>query len=130
MSFILHSTGDGRVPPLEYLPCGAITPKLGMALTQSGGNLTKATGSTAPTYISMTDKDAAVAAGGIIPVIRVEKDMIFETAFTAAATGVQLGNKVTLADTALGVTATTASGVAEVVYMDGAASGDLCRVRF
>ena len=40
-------------------------------------------------------------------------------------------NKVTLhAASGLQVTATTASGVAEVVYMDGTASGSMCRVRF
>ena len=66
----------------------------------------------------------------IIPVIRVNKDMIFETTFAAAATSVKLGDKVTLHTDGLQVTGTTASGVAEVVYMDGTAAGDMCRVRF
>ena len=30
----------------------------------------------------------------------------------------------------MSVTATTTDGVAEVVYMDGTASGSMCRVRF
>lgn len=53
MSFMIHKVDSGQVPGIEYLPCGAITPKIGMALVQSGGNLAIATGTTAPTYISI-----------------------------------------------------------------------------
>lgn len=131
MAFLIHSTDDGYIPSFEYLPCSAITPKVGMALTQSGGNLAIATGTTAPTYISMVEKDSACTAGDLIPVIRVDKRIIFETEFSAAATSVNLGDKVTLhASNGMSVTATTTSGVAEVVYMAGTASGDKCRVRF
>ena len=129
--FLLHSTDDGRVPPIEYLPCSAITPKAGMALVQSSGNLAIATGTTKPTYISMIDRASACTAGDIIPVIRIDPDMIFETSFSASAADIKLGQKVTLhASNGGQVTATTTSGVAEVVYMDGTASGSMCRVRF
>lgn len=131
MAFKIYKTDDGRIPGIEYLPCSAITPKVGMALVQSSGNLAIATGTTAPTYISMCEKDSACTAGDIIPVIRVQKDMVFETNFSAAATSIKLGNKVTLhASDGMSVTATTTDGVAEVVYMDGTASGSMCRVRF
>ena len=130
MAFKIHSIDGGRVPGIEYLPCSAITPKVGMALVQSSGNLALATGTTAPTYISMAEKSAACAAGELIPVIRVLPDMIFETSFSASASAINLGDKVTLASDGLRVTGTTTSGVAEVVYMDGTASGSLCRVRF
>ena len=130
MAFLIQQVDGGRVPGIEYLPCGAITPKVGMALIQSGGNLAIATGSNVPTYVSMIEKEAACTAGDIIPVIRVNKDMIFETTFAAEATSVKLGSKVTLHTDGLQVTGTTASGVAEVVYMDGTAAGDMCRVRF
>lgn len=131
MAFKIYSVDDGHVPCIEYLPCGAITPKIGMALVQSSGNLAIATGTTAPTYISMCEKDSACTAGDIIPVLRVLEGMIFETSFSASASDIKLGNKVTLhASNGLQVTATTTSGVAEVVYMDGTASGDMCRVRF
>ncbi len=130
MSFKIHSMDGGRVPGIEYLPAGAITPKLGMALVQTNGQLALATGANAPTYISMCEKDRACTAGEIIPVIRVGKDMILETTFAAAATSVKLGSKVTLHTDGLQVTATTTSGVAEIVYMDGTASGSMCRVRF
>lgn len=131
MAFLLHSIdGSAKIPGIEYLPCGAITPKVGLALTQSSGNLAIATGTTAPTYISLVERSAAVSAGTIIPVMRVNKDMIFETTFSASASGVDLGDKVTIASDGLRVTATESSGVAEVVWKAGSASGDKCRVRF
>lgn len=130
MAFKVHSVDGGRVPGIEYRPCSAITPKVGMALIESSGNLALATGTTKPSYISMIDKSAACTAGDIIPVIRVLPDMIFETEFSASASAINLGDKVTLASDGLRVTATTSSGVAEVVYGAGGASGDTCRVRF
>ncbi len=130
MAFKIYSIDDNRVPGIEYLPASAITPKVGMALTQSGGQLALASGTTAPTYLSMCEKDSACTAGDIIPVIRVNRDMIFETTFAAAATSIKLGDKVTLHTDGEQVTATTTNGVAEVVYMDGTASGSMCRVRF
>lgn len=130
MAFLIHSTDDGYIPSFEYLPCGAITPKVGMALTQTGGNLAIASGATAPTYISMIEKEEACTAGDIIPVIRVDKRIVFETSFSAAATSIKLGSKVTLGTDGEQVTATTESGVAEIVYMDGTAKDSMCRVRF
>lgn len=130
MAFKIYSTDDNRVPGIEYLPASAITPKVGMALKQTTGQLALATGTTAPTYISMCEKDSKCTEGDIIPVIRVGKDMILETTFADAATSIKLGDKVTLHTDGLQVTATTTNGVAEVVYMDGTASGSMCRVRF
>lgn len=130
MAFKVYQTDDGRVPGIEYLPAGTITPKIGMALLQTSGKLAIATGSNQPTYISMCDRVTPCADGEIIPVLRVLPDMIFETEFSAAATSIKLGDKVTLHTDGLQVTATTTDGVAEVVYMDGTASGSMCRVRF
>ena len=140
MAFLIHSTDDGRIPSHEYLPCSAITPKVGMALMESSGKLAIATGKNKPTYISMTERSAAVTAGEIIPVIRVDHDIIFETTFSATATSIKIGDKVTLhASSGMQVTATTSEtsgqdtvliGVAEVVWMEGTASGSRVRVRF
>ena len=130
MAFKIHSTDDGRVPGLEYLPCAAMTPKVGMALIQTDGVLTTAAGTDVPTYICMCERETPVEAGTIIPVVRVGKDMVFETSFSAAASSIKLGSKVTLDADGLQVTATTTDGAAEVVYMDGTASGSMCRVRF
>ena len=128
--FRIHSTNDGRVPPIEYLPAGAITPKVGMALVQSSGNLALASGTAKPTYISMCERETALTAGDLIPVIRVEDGMIFGTELSAAGTSLKLGSKVTIATDGLRVTATTTDGVAEIVGMHGTAIGDEVLVRF
>ena len=130
MAFLIQKVDGGRVPGIEYLPCGAITPKVGMALVQTSGNLAIASGTTAPTYGSMVEKETACTEGDIIPVMRVLPDMVFETTFQAAADSIKLGDKVTLHTDGMQVTATTAGGVAEVVGMDGAAAGDAVQVRF
>lgn len=128
--FIPYKTDDGRVPAWEYLPASAITPKVGMALTMTSGQLAKASGTNKPTYISMVEKETACTAGDIIPVVRVGADMILETTFSAAATSVVPGAKVTVATDGLQVTGTTTDGIAEVVELDGNTAGSKVRVRF
>lgn len=130
MSFLLHTVEGGRIPAWEYLPCGAIQPQVGLALTMTSGNLAIASGTTAPTYISMREEDAAVTAGTIIPVVRVLDSIVFETTFSAAATSIKVGDKVTISSDGTQVTATKTGGVAEVVWMEGTASGSKVRVRF
>lgn len=130
MAFYIHKVDDGHVPSIEYLPASAITPKVGLALTQTGGKLAVASGTTAPAYISMTERDAAVTAGDIIPVIRVDDRTVYATEFTAAGTSINLGDKVTLDASGLGVTATKTGGVAEVVEIGGTAVGDRVYIRF
>lgn len=130
MSFLLHTVEGGRIPAWEYLPCGAIQPQVGLALTMTSGNLAVASGTTAPTYISMREEGAAVEAGTIIPVVRVLDSIVFETTFSAAATSIKVGDKVTISSDGTQVTATKTGGVAEVVWMEGTASGSKVRVRF
>lgn len=134
MAFKIHSTDDGRACPWEYLPCSAITPKIGMALTQSSGKLAIATGTTKPSYISMVDCSAALTAGTIIPVIKVQPDIVFETTNSASFSGMNIGSKVTLhASDGMQVTATTTSGVATVIDYDataGSGTGGTVWVRF
>lgn len=129
MGFMIQSVDNGHVPTIEYLPCSAIKPTVGMALVLNGGNLAVASGTTKPTYISMVEKDAACAAGDIIPVIRILPEMVFEVPFSVAASAVKLGNKLTIATGGAEVTATTTDGVAEVVGILGTAAGDKCHVR-
>lgn len=130
MSFLLHTVEGGRIPAWEYLPCGAIQPQVGLALSMTSGNLAIASGTTAPLYISMREEDAAVTAGTIIPVVRVLDSIVFETTFSAAATSIKVGDKVTISSDGTQVTATKTGGVAEVVWMEGTASGSRVRVRF
>ena len=131
--FIPVKNDTGAPTPWEFLPCGAITPKLGMALIQTSGNLAIATGTNKPTYISMVEKEAACTAGDLIPVMRVEPGTIFETELSAAGSSLKLGDKVTLhATNGMQVTATKTDGIAEIVEFltDAQASGDKVRVRF
>lgn len=114
----------------EYLPAGAITPKIGLALHMSAGNLAIAAGTTKPTYICMCEKDKALSAGDIIPVIRVTDETIFETTSSVAMTAVKAGSRVTVSADGLQVTATTTDGVAEIVHIDDTKAGGTVRVRF
>lgn len=130
MAFLIHSVDDGHVLPWEYLPAGAITPKVGLALIQTSGNLAIASGTTAPAYICMREENAAVAAGTVIPVVRVTKDTVYEVELSAAGTSLKVGQKVTVATDGLRCTATTTDGIAEIVEILGTAAGDKIRVRF
>lgn len=130
MAFKIHSTDDGRVLPFEYLPAGAITPKLGMTLYMSSGVLAIAAGTQKPQYIAMEEHSAALTSGTVIAVVKVQPDIIFETTFSVSASDVLPGDAVTIASGGLQVTATESSGVATVVDKDGSASGDKVRVRF
>ena len=128
--FFPDKSDHGAVTPFEYLPASAITPKAGLALVLTNGLLALATGAAAPTYICMKDADAA---GTIIPVVRVDKDRIYETTNSAAFSSAKIGQKVTLHTDGLQVTATTASGVAEIVDFDDKAksgAGGTVHVRF
>ena len=78
MAFYIQQVDGGRNPGHEYLPAGAIVPKVGMALTVTGGKLAIASGTTAPSYISMIEKEEALTDGDVIPVMRVLPDMMFQ----------------------------------------------------
>lgn len=127
MGFLPYKMRTGDLIPWEYLPCAAITPKVGMAMVQNAtsGNLEIAKGTTAPTYICMAEYENKVAAGDIVPVIRVDKETIYKVGNSAAMSAVKHGQKVALhASDGLQVTATTEGGVAEVMdYDDAAAAG-------
>ena len=128
MGFKIHTTDDNRIPGIEYLECGAIALEIGTALTMSNGVLAVAGGTTKPTYLSMCERETATS--GIIPVVRIQPDMILETTFSVAATNVRTGNKVTVSTDGKQVTATTEGGIAEIVTIDTNVAGGICRVRF
>ena len=117
---------------LEYLPVTAAEAVVvGEALIVTSGKLTKCGATAAPTYLAAGACTAAEAtAGKRIPVIRVSKDVIYQTELTAAYAGIAAGAKVTISSNGLGITATTTSGVAEIVDWDGTAVGSPVRVRF
>ena len=109
--------------PEKHIAGTAITQ--GMALTLTGGKLVAATGT--PTHIALgaAKADEEVACYAVLPA------MHFEVPVTAAPTSLKEGDKVTIAKDSLGVTATTESGVATIVDLNGAkAAGDLIMVKF
>jgi len=130
--FIPYSTEDGRVQPWEYLPAtGSTKPDIGLACTLSSGKLAKCTGTTKPTYICMAEAPAAVAAGTLLPCIKVQPDMIFEVKNQANISGVNVGQAVTIHSDGLQITATTSSGVATIVQKTpGTGTGNPTLVRF
>lgn len=128
MAFKLQDFRDGQPEPWEYLEASALGAcRIGLALTMASGKLTRATGSTKPTYISMYE--GQVANGDMIPVIRVHGETRFMTQFSAAATAVHVGDKVTIDATGLLATTTTEGGVLEIVQMRGTNTGDDVIVR-
>ena len=129
MAFIPVTELHDGIIPWELVPCSNIATYVGEAMYLSSGKLAKASGTTAPEFVCMQENASAVAAGTLVPVIRVE-DVIFETTFSASATSINLGDKVTIATDGGRATATTTSGVAEIVAMEGTASGSKCRVKF
>ena len=130
MGFMIQSTGDHRVPVNKLLPCGAITPKVGMAMVLTAGQLGIASGTTKPTHICVEEHEAAVAAGTLIHVHQVEPDITFGVPLSVAGTSLKVGQKVTIAADGLAVTATTENGVAQIEKICGTGVDDLVHVRF
>ena len=123
MSFLRSTMDVGLTPPIEYHPGTGLA--LGDALTMTAGALMKCAATTAPSHIAVgPSKD------GVTPVIKAQKYMIFEVPLSAEGTELKPGNKVTIGADAQTVTATTTSGVAEIVAMEGTAVGDIVKVRF
>lgn len=128
MGFLIHDTKDGQPGPWEYLEASAIGAcKVGMALTLTDGKLAKATETVKPIYISMYQ--GTVASGDRIPVLRVLPDTRFKTQLSAAGTSLKVGDKVTIDTTGMLATATTTSGVLEIVQINGTGIGDDVIVR-
>lgn len=117
---------------LVYLPVtGAEAVALGEALVLSSGKLTKCGATATPTFIAMGSCTGAEAtAGKLLPALRVSKEVIYETKLSVDYAGIAAGAKVTLSSDGLAVTATTTSGVAEIVDWDGKSAGDRVHVRF
>ena len=125
--FKLTKIEGGRINVFEpqVLTVGNTAVVSGQGLILSNGVLVTA-GAGKPTYIALSDG----AAGEDISVGRVEPNQVYETTFSVAPAGLHVGSKVTLSG-GLVVTATTTSGVAEIVDLCGAtASGDKVLVRF
>lgn len=100
---------------------------VGEALVLSSGKATKAGATAVPEYICAEKKTAVT--GDTVSCYLVEHNQEYETELSASGT-VTPGVKYTLATDGLRMTATSTSGVAEVVKAFGTASGSKVYVRF
>ena len=106
--------------------------KIGSALILNGGKAENCPATTRPEFIALEDgvigKDSVMA-------YAVYENMIFEAPITESAEALTEGACVTLSKddngNTVGVSATTASGVAKIVSLDGATdAGDKISVKF
>ena len=100
--------------PIVFVPCSSgVAYEAGLPITVASGAAVVATGTTKPTHICV-QKRAGVT-DEEVGAILITPDMVFETTLTVAGTSLTVGKKVTIAAGGAGVTATTDSGIAEIV---------------
>ena len=125
MAFSIHTMDVGKTASYEYLHT-ATTIEAGTALTLAAGELVKCAATTRPEFIAAGPANEE----GIVPVVRVQSYIVFETELSASGGSLHIGDKVTIDADSKRVTATTGSGVAVIVSMDGTAVGSRVCVRF
>lgn len=102
----------------------------GEALVLTSGKLTKCGSTTKPTHIAMMSLPAS-AEKREIATVRVDENQLWRAPIAGDFSALVPGAKVTLSGDALGVTSTTAGGVATIEKLSGAQkSGDEIYVRF
>lgn len=110
--------GRINVPETESLPTTASEVyKEGEALVLSSGKLTKASGTTKPTHISLADYTAPASGQKDLPCYRIAPNMVFEVpvSFSETAAAIVVGSKLKVDTDGLGVTDVTTGGVITVV---------------
>ena len=122
--------GYTNQPPTEQVAVTASEAYAeGETLVLSSGKATKASGTTAPTHLAMQTK--AAAASGNLYVHTIMPEYVYRTTFSADASALAEGAKVTLSSDGDSVTATTTNGVATIYRKLGSgASGTQVLVRF
>lgn len=129
MSFKPYSYDDGRSQPFEYFPiAGSLAVESGTMLIMSSGELALATGTNKPTYVCVSNIPETTA-HEIVAVERVSPKIIFETTLSEADSDIAKGEKHTISADGNEITATTSSGVAEIVSFDGTDAGSKVYVR-
>ena len=106
--------------------------KIGSALILNGGKAENCPETVRPEYIALEDSGAGKT---YVLAYTVSENMIFETPITDSPEALTEGACVTLSKddngNTVGVSATTASGVAKIVSLDGATdAGDKISVKF
>lgn len=125
--FVKSLSGES-CPTIETRPTTASTAiPSDAAVTLTAGKIALATANPVFISASATASAASPADTAVYPIL---PQHVFETTFSAAATAINIGDKVTLAADGLQVTATTTSGVATVWRMFGTAKDSKVWVRF
>lgn len=101
----------------------------GETLKFSSGKLTKASGTDNPEFVYVGKDISSAVSNQIIAVVPVLPEYEFETEFSADASAVKAGAKVTVDSTGTKATATTSSGVFQLLE-DGQKSGGKAVGRF
>lgn len=129
MAFKPAKSDVASTVPLTSIPAkmGEIY-RLGQLLCVVGGEAVKCGASAKPMYCSNETKTAGE--DDLISCYRIPNTMEFETELSQEGAALHIGDKVTLSADGLGVTATTAGGVAEIVKFFGTAVGSKIHVRF
>lgn len=126
-----YKSDNGAVLPWEYLPAEVGTYHVGQALNldASTGQLEALAADLATTPPYLCNAEITIeAAGGIVPVSRVSRDVIYETTLQAAASGAVPGTRMVVKSG--GNQVGTGDGTFEVVSLEGTAVGDTVRGRF
>lgn len=126
--FLPHKSDNG-LQPFEYHPAAAGTYEIGQMLNVTDGKLAaiEAACKTTPAYVSMAR--GTVADGEVLPVIRVNHEMVFATTLSAETAGAKLG--ALLEVSAGGKEADgAAAGTFEVTGAEGTAAGSTVYGRF
>lgn len=124
--FTIHSTRDGRVPAMEYLPAVAGGFAIGDALVFSDGLLTPVSAELGAGtddgrhYLSVAEK--ICEEGDLLPVVAVGDDLIVEVTLTKAVAGIAPGAVCTVSVD--GLEAVAEGGAFTVLESEGAAAGD------
>ncbi len=101
------------------------TYKVGETLKlSSAGKLTKASGTDVPEFVSLADYVAPASNAKDIPVVEINAGQIYAAPLQASGASLKAGDKVTIHTDGLQITATTTSGVAEIVKLNGTSVGD------
>lgn len=101
----------------------------GETVKYSDAGLTKASGTDNPEYVYVGKDIASAVTGQIINVVPVFPEYEWEVQLSADASAKKAGNKVTVSSDGTKATATTTSGVFQLLE-DGKASGAYIRGRF
>ena len=127
-AFVKNDNGSNN-PVIEIKPAAAATYEVGDTLKydSSTGYVAHTYGTNKPDFVSACS--VVASAGDKIAVNPVYPGQTWQTTFSANASALKAGAKVTIASNSKQVTATTTSGVATLV-IDGAATNGMALVKF